>query len=314
MGAGELQLQFRPEEAEQIAKRFGQDFLATVEQRGKTLSKDWGLSEVELIPSYSANLVLRCQAERYGPSVLKLAPSRSAELRTELQALRSYEGTRFCRLYEADLENGALLIEAIQPGTPLREVGRLEERIQAFCSVYEGLHRPPVSDEVYPTYLDWVTRIAAYMTREAAGSPLQQAICRAEELCRELSLRYSRPLLLHGDLHHDNLLLDRAGEYRIIDPKGVVGDPIWDLPRFLLNELEDEPSDEVYVRMNRAISLLENRLGVPEPVLRKCLYVETAMGFSWCVEDGADADEQRRLAEMMAFCEAICFPGAASNP
>lgn len=67
-------------------------------------------------------------------------------------------------------------------------------------------------------------------------------------------------MLLHGDFHHDNILLGNDGEYIIIDPKGVIGDPVFDIARFILNEFDDEITTELYKKINHIISILEKNL------------------------------------------------------
>lgn len=153
----------------------------------------------------------------------------SREITTEFHTLQQYDGKGFCRVYAADLENGVLLIERIQPGRRLREEPSLEKRLSAFLSAYKGLHREPAMPHIYPTYWDWVTRITAYMSHRNDYPQLGRYMKKAEELCRQIGNQYPKQMLLHGDLHHDNLLLSSTGEYRLIDPKGVIGDPVFDI-------------------------------------------------------------------------------------
>lgn len=63
---------FKPFEAESIIQRFGQAFYDNVLRNLETYAEQWSLSEVQLIPSYSANQVFKCRSEAHGSSVLKL--------------------------------------------------------------------------------------------------------------------------------------------------------------------------------------------------------------------------------------------------
>ena len=45
-------------------------------------------------------------------------------------------------------------------------------------------------------------------------------------------------MLLHGDLHHENILLDASGNWKAIDPQGRIGEQCLECGRFLLNEWE----------------------------------------------------------------------------
>jgi streptomycin 6-kinase len=50
--------------------------------------------------------------------------------------------------------------------------------------------------------------------------------------------------LLHGDLHHGNVLRGRKEEWLAIDPHGVIGDSAWELAPFLFNYLSRYPRDD----------------------------------------------------------------------
>lgn len=102
-----------------------------------------------------------------------------------------------------------------------------------------------------------------------------------------------------------NILLGADGAYKIIDPKGVIGDYVFDVPRFILNEFGDEITAELYKKINHIICILEKELNIPSCILRQCLYVETAMGMCWCVEDGSTPEEYERLLKIAVFAEII---------
>jgi len=128
---------------------------------------------------------------------------------------------------------------------------------------------------------------------------------KAKEICLSITRSYSRRVLLHGDFHHDNILLSSNGEYIIIDPKGVIGDPVFDVPRFILNEYGDHITSELYTKINDIIFNFEVNLSIPNDVIRKCLYVETVMGTCWSLQSRALFDEFPKLMEDITFTESI---------
>lgn len=266
-------------------------------------AKKWALTDFDLISHSSQRIVWRCCSQTYGNTVLKM--SEPSVLRTEYYTLRQYEGTRFCKVFEVDLDNGVLLLEDVVPGTSLRNECSLDKRIDVFCSLYKNLHMQPLHANVFPSYFDWVVRICEYMRRRENCVSLFHHISRARDICLELSLKYSQKQLLHGDLHHDNILLSQDGNYRIIDPKGVIGDPIFDVPRFILNEFTEERNEQLLKKINTIIDMLEQQLHIPNDSLRKCLYIETAMGMCWYVESGASATEYPMLLEQVQFAQSI---------
>jgi len=108
-------------------------------------------------------------------------------------------------------------------------------------------------------------------------------------------------MLLHGDLHHDNVLLGGDNRYRIIDPKGVVGDVVFDIPRFILNEFDDDLDDAFHGKLTHITRTLATRLDIPECDIRRLTYVEMCMANCWNVEsnDKPNMDEVLFTERMM---------------
>ncbi|SDX03804.1 aminoglycoside phosphotransferase family protein [Paenibacillus sp. CF384] len=297
--------QFRQNEIEQIVNRFGQAFYEKVLRDLDTFAEQWALSELQLIPSYSANLVFTCESAQFGSAVLKVGRISSAEINTEYHTLLHYDGRRFCNVYAADVVRGVMLEARVKPGNPLREETSLAARLDVFSSLYTDLHIAAANAELYPTYVDWVSKITEFMSKQPDCSELAGYMKKAEDICLSVAAVYTRQMLLHGDFHHDNILLGQGGVYQIIDPKGVIGDPVFDVPRFILNEFDDDFSQKGYAKINEIIVVLEKKLGIPSAIIKQCLFVETAMGSCWCVEDGATAEEYADLVKQVAFAESI---------
>ncbi|UNK16920.1 phosphotransferase [Paenibacillus sp. N3/727] len=296
---------FKQNEIENIINRFGKDFYEKVLRDIEVYAEKWTLTFFQFIPSYSANLVFICDSANFGSVVLKLGNPSFGELFTEFNTLCQYNGRRFCRVFDADIENGAILEECVQPGNPLRDESSLDKRLSVFCSLYKGLHITPAREEIYPTYTEWVGRITEYMSKRQDCKELYSYMKKAKDICLSVSTLYSQKMLLHGDFHHDNILLGNDGKYIIIDPKGVIGDPVFDVPRFILNEFSGEITTELYKKINDIICILEKNLNIPNDILKQCLYVETAMGVCWSVEDGSTPEEYPSLIKNVAFAETI---------
>lgn len=296
---------FNSIETENIINRFGKSFYNKVLTDISAYSFKWNLSIIELIQSYSANLVFKCYSDDYGDALLKIGVPATGGILTEYNTLLEYNGKPFCKVYEADLSNNVMLAEWIHPGTPLRDEDCLDKRLSVFLNIYRNLHKEPSNSEIYPTYTEWVIRITEYMSSRQDCPAFYLHMQKAKEICLSISKEYSRRMLLHGDFHHDNILLGSRGDYMIIDPKGVIGDPVFDIPRFILNEFGDDITPELYTKINRIISNFEANLNIPNEVIRKCLYIETVMGTCWCLESGATIDEYPKLMESITFAESI---------
>ena len=254
-----------------------------------TYAKLWSLSAFEKIDyNIAANSVYKCISAEYGSCVLKFGNSFN-ETQNQYNALIEYNGRHFCKVYKADINNEVLLLESIIPGTELRAVPELDKRLEIFCELFEKLHIKPQDKAIYPTYMDWVSRITEYIKNRNDYKDLCAKMIHAEEIFRLIWSEYNNEMLLHGDFHHDNILLGENNQYRIIDPKGVVGDKVFDIARFILNEFGDV-SDSAYEKIDYIIRTVAKRLNINESVIRRLLYAEACMAHCWCVEDGIEPD------------------------
>jgi streptomycin 6-kinase len=296
---------FQPEEIENITNRFGEDFYQKVCKDIEHYSNKLKLTRVELIPSYSANLVFKCNSSKLGAAILKIGNTKFREIVTEINVLSEYNGRGFCKVFVADAENGVILEECIQPGSTLRSEASLDRRLSVFVSLYQHLHIPPAKAEGYPTYQDWVSRITAYMSSRQDCKEFYSNMKKAKDICSSVSNLYTQQMLLHGDFHHDNILLGSDGKYIIIDPKGVIGDPVFDVPRFILNEFDEQITNETYQKINHIICVLGKSLSIPIDILKKCLYVETLMAMCWDIQDGAIPEKDSSLRKTVELVEAI---------
>lgn len=252
------------------------------------LKERWQLSDLKRINYNDVNTLYTCQSATYGACVLKQFRE-SKECLYESAALRLQEGSICCKLHLFDLENSFILIERILPGTRLRQITELDFRLQVFLDVHKKTILTLDEGHIFPSYLDWVERIADYMQTRTVDYPrLASQMERSRLLCRELWVRHNRLSLLHGDLHHDNILLGEEG-YRIIDPKGVAGDPVFDLARFIFNEFDDfkhiDPAD-FKMKFMFICKTIAKANQIPLRDLFALSFIEMAMGYSWTVEDG----------------------------
>ena len=269
------------------------------------------------------------QSKEFGPVVMK-NDTNIAQLKSEYHMLAKLNGNHSCKVYAFDKDKGQLLEERILPGNKLREEASLEKRLEAFAKVFEAIHISVVEDSAVSTsenkllrretetYVDWLNHACEFCkgisrkTESQLGKETGQDIAtetfgggdasditiwknRAEEartIAVELFEKYSERVLLHGDLHHDNLLLRTDGSYVFVDPKGVIGPEIFDLPRFILNELETDYEEEDVKHIEVVIEHLSKRLGYPQEDIRKLFYMETALANIWCIEDGEEVNEE----------------------
>jgi streptomycin 6-kinase len=243
--------------------------------------------------------------------VLKLGvPNR--ELLNEIEALARFEGRGCVRLLAADREQGALLLERLQPGTPL---AALEDDAQA-TSIAAGVMRrlwcPLGPVHSFPSVANWAAGLGRLRERFGGTSgPLPEAlVSRAECLFCELLDSMDEPVLLHGDLHHENILAVDGGPsgevggraWLAIDPKGLAGEPAYETGALLRNpwpKLLCMPHPDRILA--RRVDQLSAELGFDRERIVGWGLAQAVLSAWWCIEDNAYSwDYPIACAELLA--------------
>jgi streptomycin 6-kinase len=203
--------------------------LAECEQR-------WGITVLPPFSTLSYNYAAPATRADGADVVLKLGLP-NPELTNEIEALRVYAGRGICRLLEADPEQGSLLLERLQPGAMLTTVSDDEQATAIAAQVMRQLWRPAPAQHNFPTIARWakgLERLRSTFNGGVGPFPLY-LVEQAERLFEELIHSMSEPTLLHGDLHHFNILSAQRETWLAIDPKGVVGEPAYEVGALLRN-------------------------------------------------------------------------------
>ena len=125
----------------------GRTWLARLPAIVAECSEQWELELDEVVPA-SYSLVAMTRRADGSPAVLKVTFP-EPEGQHEAEALRLWNGDGIVLPYEADPERSALLLERLEPGTPLREHGDEREALAIACGLLRRLWRPVGSDAPY---------------------------------------------------------------------------------------------------------------------------------------------------------------------
>ena len=114
---------------------------------------------------------------------------------------------------------------------------------------------------------------------------------RAEATARELIASTTDPVVLHGDLHHFNILRsDRPGRggWLAIDPKGLVGDRGFEIAALIRNPDVKPPS-----LLTRRLDLLCDELTLERARVKDWLFAEQMLNACWDHDDNPHKCEQK---------------------
>jgi streptomycin 6-kinase len=266
----------------------------------------WGLTLYSPYLPVSFNIVLPASGPRGEALALKLCPPTAPELSTEI-AILLLRPARTIELVAADPSAGAMLLSRVTPGTNLAQLARDDDRAatEAAAELIAEFPVAPASHVAFETTLHWgrgLLRVAASRQRFDASLP-HALVGRAATLYQELTDADPCHYVLHGDLHHFNILCDQDAGWLAVDPKGVVGPRAYEVGALLRNpgpELARWPN--LLTVMRDRIAILSERLGVDRATIWGWGFSQAVMAAVWADEDGDD--EWRAYASSIA--ETLC--------
>ena len=98
----------------------------------------------------------------------------------------------------------------------------MKEATRILASVMKHLWKPLPEKHDFITIAEWSNAISQY---HGTSGPLPSYLVdKAERLFAELIASSAEPVLVHGDLHHENVLSSARAGWLAIDPKGVAAE------------------------------------------------------------------------------------------
>jgi streptomycin 6-kinase len=282
----------------------GESWLAELPALLASLSVRWSLGYI--LPPFeplSYNYVAPVLLTNGTPAVLK-AGVPNPELTSEIEALRLYNGDGAVRLLEADPNLGAMLLERLVPGRTLFDLDDDVKATSIAAQVMTRLWRPVSLDHSFPTVKKWTKGLERQRDRFGGTSgPLPESlVSTAEGLFCELLASNFKQVLLHGDLHHWNILSAERQPWMALDPKGVVGDPAYEIAAWLRNptpHLLSEPDPRRILA--RRIDQFVEELGFERERILGWGLAHAVLSACWSIEDhGQGWEPAIRVAEILA--------------
>ena len=316
-------------------------------------SARWGLTDIQPSSNLSYNFVAFAKRPSttplYGSAqdevVLKMGVPES-EMRSEMAALRLFNGEGACKLIDYDEEKYWMLLEHLKPGMMLSTLEDDEEATHIAADLMQKIWRPiehvtlpenhrdnvskakgldQANERLSPalacgasvghdehslrvTYnkfiqlTDWFDGLKELRQMFDGGTgPLDEKLVdRVEKSVKDFFIENHKPVLMHGDFHHFNILLSERG-WLVIDPKGVIGPACYEVGPLLINPWGDLLSGNNYRLMTkRRIDILHERLSFERERLREWGLAHAVLSAWWSIEDHGDWHYALAFAEMIA--------------
>jgi len=229
------------------------------------------------------------------PAMLKIA--REEEERRGGAVLAWWGGEGAVRVLAQD--GGAVLMERITGGASLAALARAGPEGDAaatriLCGAAARLHersRVPAPPEAVPLPT-W------FRALEPAADRHGGTLRRAAETARALLAAPREVVVLHGDLHHENLLDAGPRGWLAIDPKGLLGERTFDYVNLLRNP--DPALALAPGRFQRQVDLIAAAAGLDRTRLLQWTLAFAGLSAAWILANRDEPTLDLAVAELAA--------------
>ncbi|AWN22198.1 3'-kinase [Deinococcus irradiatisoli] len=218
------------------------------------------------------------------PAMLKVP--RSDEERHGGAPMAWWDGDGAAHTYQRDTSTGVLLLERAQGPrdlTRLVHAGSDDHASQILCAVAARLHTPRRTPPPPLVSLDrWFQALTTACP--PGGDILHHAASSAQALLatpREVTV-------LHGDLHHQNILDGEARGWLAIDPKGLLGERCFDFANIFYNpdlDLARQPG-----RLEHQVDVVSRAANLDPVRLLRWIVAYGGLSATWWIQEGREED------------------------
>ena len=313
----------------------GHTFLNRLPDLIAEASARWDLTDVQPSPELSYNFVAFARRASHRDAAQSTTPLRGSaqdeevvlkmgvpnrEFKSEMAALRLFNGEGACKLIDYDEDKYWMLLERLRPGVMLATLEDDEEATIIAADVMQRIWRSPAlapgasvdygaattplrsARDQFIRLSDWFDGLKKLRPAFNGGTgPFNKRLLeRVESSVKDFFTENHKPVLMHGDFHHFNILSSERG-WLIIDPKGVIGPAGYEVGPLLINPWNDLLELKDHRRMTkRRIDILHERLGFERERIREWGLAHAILSAWWSIEDHTDGEYALAFAEMIA--------------
>lgn len=260
------------------------------EQDLQAASKLWGLEHAKFVSETPRAIVYKVHYKG-GHAALKIANTQIKTGEEHAAALyHLWNGQGAARLLQAGAN--LLLLEWMDGPdlTHLPNKGKDTEACEIIAMTAQKLHRFTPSKDL--------SKLGELLSPLLTDTGPDTDIHRAKELAKAKLADPKEPAVLHGDLHHENIRQSSRG-WLAFDPKGVWGDPVYDVARAMLNPIGISEGLATPALMQTRADCYARAFGVESRTVLEWACIDAAISVIWAEQDGHPSTERRVLLSLL---------------
>lgn len=258
----------------------GQQWLKHLPILIEKLTAQWQLEFLHPLPNltYSFVSLVLLNGRR---AILKLAP-RNGNILTEIKWLTCMEKGVPSVLLMSENDH-AFVMEYLEPGISLKKLvieRKDDQATKIICDVIKNLQAQHRSGCVFK-HISEFAKDFEILNHNFDAKLLSQA----KSWFNQLTSQRHDDVVLHGDLHHDNIL-SADTTWKAIDPHGYMGDPVAEVGAMFKNPLDCYPNHLPLQRIiERRLNIMIDELPFDKQKIRAWAFCLTVLSAAWYFED-----------------------------
>lgn len=228
---------------------------------------------------------------QHKPAILKIA--QVAEERRGGQLMAWWDGQGAARIYAQD--DQAILMERAIGGRSLLSMTKNHQDSEAthiICSVVAKLHavkKATPLPKLTPLPLWFKSLETAAIQNGGIFKPAYQTV-------QELLNVPQETVILHGDIHHQNILDFGHHDWRAIDPKGLIGERGYDYANIFCNPDADVAT--LPGRLEQQAKIVAKMANIDYSRLIRWILAYAGLSAAWHLEDGTNPELALAIANI----------------
>lgn len=260
------------------------------------LERLWGLTALEKLTETQTSILYRCHSELYGATVLKHLKPIGIEDEALGGRLLSYlDGHGAVRLH-AESET-AHLLEYIDGPELISYVTGDKDREATDHLVESVMQIHSVTGEAPDGLTPLKRRFQSLFERVESAKPQDphyDIFYQAAQVAEHLLDYPEHEGVLHGDIHHFNIMHHATRGWLAIDPKGLVGERLYDYANAFCNPFGYAEIVYDEDRINQMAGQIASKTGYDLERLKSFALAHAALSASWSMDglDEGDSGEE----------------------
>lgn len=231
------------------------------------------------------------------PAILKLLTEigRRDEA-TAVVALQCFQGQGSVQVLKFD--EGAQLLEFID-GIHLESLvdnGEDQAAVEIICDVIHKLHS--YSGPV-PAQLISMKENFRSLFKLIENPQIDPMFFRGAQVATHLIESPQNVKVLHGDLHHKNIMHSSTRGWLAIDPKCLYGESTYDLANLFFNPFSQPALVETPERIKSCVELFSKEFSIEPARILDYAFAYGCLSTAFCIEDGVNPDRRFRITKLI---------------